>query len=85
MILTLEAIFGLLAVTIMLFPVGLHALRWLRRRCCYRNGSIVVFKPRLQFPTLAGRPPSTHQYTFYDVESQIRYDYSRQLCGRVGL
>ena len=80
--LTPEAIFGLLAVLIMLFPTSLFLIRWLHRRCSYiswprrhhRDIPALVQQQRL--------PPFTHHHhqAFHDVEMQVQYGYPQYSC-----
>jgi hypothetical protein len=83
MTLTPEAIFGLLAVVIMLFPTGLYVVRWLRRCYYYRNGGIATIEPRCGMPALARPPPFAHHQAFHDIEMQLQYGCPRQLCDGV--
>jgi hypothetical protein len=65
---TLEAIFGLLAVVIMLFPSVIYLLRWLHRRYDTSNNQS---DPGYN-PVLSQMPSSASYRHFEDIEMQSR-------------
>ncbi|KAH6700599.1 hypothetical protein BKA61DRAFT_620837 [Leptodontidium sp. MPI-SDFR-AT-0119] len=63
---TLEAIFGLLAVVIMLLPSAIHLLRWLHRRFGNSNNQ----SDPCHDPVLSQMSPSARYRQFEDIEMQ---------------
>lgn len=63
---TLEAIFGLLAVVIMLFPSAIYLLRWLHRRYGTSNNE----SDPCHDPALSQMSSSARYGQFEDIEMQ---------------
>ena len=79
MTLTVEAVFGLLALIIMLFPAGMFVVRRLHRYCRNRNGALITLEPRRGMPVLPQSPSgSQYQQAFHDLEIQLEHGYALQ-------
>ena len=79
MTLSVEAIFGLLALIIMLFPAVLLVVRRLHRYCRNRNGGLITLELHRGIPVLQQSPSgSQYQQAFHDLEIQLEHGYALQ-------